>query len=271
MKEANQKNQASPLNELILAEVLNGVLYLRLNRPEKYNAFNREMALTLQELLQSAIQQETVRCVVLTGNGKAFCSGQDLSEVVDPNGPGMEVILREHYNPIIRMIRSMPKPVLAVVNGVAAGAGANIAMACDIVLAAQSASFLQAFSKIGLIPDSGGTWLLPRIVGWHRALALAITGDKLTAAEAKELGIVYQMHADEDLLSQATIFAEKLAQMPTRAIGLIKQAFEESMQNDLFNQLQVEDDLQQEAAATADFREGLQSFLEKRTPKFTGK
>jgi 2-(1,2-epoxy-1,2-dihydrophenyl)acetyl-CoA isomerase len=179
----------------VLFEIKDSVAIITLNRPEKYNAFNREMALQLQEKLDACKTNE-VRCVYLTGSGKAFSSGQDLEEVVDPNGPKVTTILQEHYNPIIRQIRKLEKPVVAAINGVAAGAGANIAIACDIVLASQSASFIQAFSKIGLIPDSGGTYFLPRAIGWQRASALMMLGDKISAEEAMQMGMVYKVFAD---------------------------------------------------------------------------
>ncbi|RYZ18674.1 MAG: 2-(1,2-epoxy-1,2-dihydrophenyl)acetyl-CoA isomerase, partial [Chitinophagaceae bacterium] len=173
----------------ILFEIKDAVAFITLNRPDKYNAFNREMALLLQDKLDECKAAE-VRCVMITGLGKAFCSGQDLEEVVDPNGPKIDAIVGEHYNPIITRIRQLQKPVIAAVNGVAAGAGANIALACDIVIAAKSSSFIQAFSKIGLIPDSGGTFFLPRLVGWQRASALMMLGDKVSAEEAERFGMI---------------------------------------------------------------------------------
>src|SRR6478672_7302222 len=173
-------------------EIKNNIGFITLNRPDKYNAFNREMALLMQEKLDEC-QNPEVRCVLITGAGKAFSSGQDLEEVVDPNGPRITAILAEHYNPIIRQIRKLEKPVIAAVNGVAAGAGANIALCCDIVVASQSASFLQAFSKIGLIPDSGGTYILPRLIGWQKASALMMLGDKLPAADAERMGMIYKV------------------------------------------------------------------------------
>src|ERR1700761_9162357 len=173
----------------ILHQQTGGVLKLTLNRPDKFNSFNRAMALELQQQLDRAANDETIRCVLLTGEGKAFCAGQDLSEAIDPQGPGIKNIVTEHYNPIILKIRNLEKPVVCAVNGVAAGAGANIALACDVVVASQSASFIQAFSKIGLIPDSGGTFFLPRIVGFQKALALTLLGDKVTCAEAVQMGM----------------------------------------------------------------------------------
>jgi len=249
----------------------NGIASITLNRPEKLNSFNREMALELQKVLASCARDNDVRVVVLRASGKGFCAGQDLAEVLDPHGPGMKRILAEHYNPIVLAIREMPKPVVAAVHGVAAGAGANIALCCDIVLAAESASFIQAFSKIGLIPDSGGTYFLPRLVGWQRALALTITGDKVSAEEAFQMGMIYRCYPDEVFEQEVTRLAEKLSCMPTKAIDHIKQAFSNTWQHSLEEQLTLEDALQQASASTHDFNEGVRAFMEKRNPKFTGK
>lgn len=186
----------------ILFHIENGIAYITLNRPDKLNAFNREMALLLQARLDEAASLHEVRCVYLTGAGKGFCAGQDLAEVADPEGPGMQKILSEHYNPIITRICHMPKPVVAAVNGIAAGAGANMALACDVVVAARSASFIQAFSKIGLIPDSGGTYLLPRLVGWQKASALMMLGEKLPADEAEKIGMLYKVIDDADFAAE---------------------------------------------------------------------
>lgn len=253
----------------ILVEIKDQVATLTLNRPEKFNAFNREMALLLQQELDACRQNE-IRAVVITGNGKAFCAGQDLGEVVDPQGPGMARILKEHYNPIVTRIRELGKPVIAAVNGVAAGAGANLALCADITIAGESANFIQAFSKIGLVPDTGGSFFLPRLIGMQRAAALMMTGDKLSAAEAASMGMIWKTVSDQELLAQAMGLAKQLATMPTTALGLIKQQLNASFTNTIEEQLQLEDRLQQQAAATADFREGVQAFLEKRTARFTG-
>lgn len=253
----------------ILVEIKDQVATLTLNRPEKFNAFNREMALLLQQELDACRQNE-IRAVVMTGNGKAFCAGQDLGEVVDPQGPGMARILKEHYNPIVTRIRELGKPVIAAVNGVAAGAGANLALCADITIACESANFIQAFSKIGLVPDTGGSFFLPRLIGMQRAAALMMTGDKLSAAEAASMGMIWKTVPDQELLAQAMGLAKQLATMPTTALGLIKQQLNASFTNTIEEQLQLEDRLQQQAAATADFREGVQAFLEKRTARFTG-
>lgn len=241
-----------------------------MNRPEKLNSFNREMALLLQNRLDECASLHEVRAVYLTGAGRAFSAGQDLSEIVDPEGPGMEKVLIEYYNPIVTRIRNLPKPVVAAVGGVAAGAGANIALCCDIVLASKSASFIQAFSKIGLIPDSGGTWFLPRLVGWQKAAGIAMLGDKVSATEAEKMGMIYKVYEDEEFAGASRALAAVLAQMPTRALAFTKHAFNYSAGNSLEEQLILEDDLQQKAALTKDHAEGVKAFLEKRAPLYKG-
>jgi len=254
----------------ILTEEKNNVLVVTLNRPEKLNCFNREMALQLISVLDKAENNNNVRAIIITGMGKAFCAGQDLSEAIDPNGPGIKKIVGEHYNPIILKIRSIEKPIIAVINGVAAGAGANIALACDIIYASKSASFIQAFSKIGLIPDSGGTYTLPRLVGFNLASALMISGDKLSADDAKNFGIVYKVFDDENLMELSIASAIKIAAMPTKAIGLTKRLLNKTYTNSLEQQLVLEKNLQIEAANTLDYKEGVNAFLEKRNPDFKG-
>ena len=211
-----------------------------------------------------------MRCVVITGAGKAFSSGQDLDEVVDPNGPKITHILKDHYNPIIRLIRRLEKPVLAAVNGVAAGAGANIAFSCDIAVATRSASFIQAFSKIGLIPDSGGTYFLPRLIGWQRASALMMLGDRIAAEEAERMGMVYKVFPDESFADESRKLAGVLAELPTAGLALTKQALNHSLINKYEDQLHDEELLQERAGRTSDYREGVQAFLEKRKPIFKG-
>lgn len=211
-----------------------------------------------------------VRAVYITGAGKGFCAGQDLAEVVDPEGLGMNRILSEHYNPLVMRIRQLEKPVVAAVNGVAAGAGANIALCCDIVVASSSASFIQAFSKIGLIPDSGGTYFLPRLIGWQKASAVMMLGDKISATEAERMGMIYKVMDDASFAEESKKLVKQLAAMPTRGLAFTKQALEASFTNTLDKQLLAEDTLQQKAASTADFKEGTKAFLEKRMPVFKG-
>jgi 2-(1,2-epoxy-1,2-dihydrophenyl)acetyl-CoA isomerase len=229
------------------------------------------MALALQKALDDCEQNDDVRAIVITGEGKAFCAGQDLAEATDPNGPELKMIVRDHYNPIIERIRNIEKPIIAAVNGVAAGAGANIALACDITIAKKSASFIQAFSKIGLIPDSGGTFFLPRIIGAQKALALMMTGDKVTAEDADKMNMIYKAVDDELFENEVLIFSQNLAKMPTKGLGLTKKAVNQSFSNTLTEQLNVEEILQTEAGKTYDFNEGVTAFIEKRKPVFTGK
>jgi 2-(1,2-epoxy-1,2-dihydrophenyl)acetyl-CoA isomerase len=254
----------------ILLEIKNGVAFLTLNRPEKFNAFNREMALLLQEKLDEAATNEEVRAIYLTGNGKAFCAGQDLGEVTGDNPATFDKILLEHYNPIIRRIRNIGKPIVCAVNGVAAGAGANIAICCDIVVAHENASFVQAFSKIGLIPDCGGTYFLPRLIGFQKAAAIMMLGDKVGAAEAESMGMIYKYFSADSFVAESVKIAETLAQLPTKAFSFTKQALNESMSNSLEAQLQLEDKLQYQSAHTEDYREGVAAFLEKRPATFKG-
>jgi|SRR5690606_6327196 2-(1,2-epoxy-1,2-dihydrophenyl)acetyl-CoA isomerase len=256
---------------LILFSRENQTAVLTLNRPDKFNSFNRDMALELQGYLDECAAEEEIRAVVLTGSGKAFCAGQDLAEATDPQGPPLEQIVSDHYNPIILKIRNLEKPVIAAVNGVAAGAGANIALACDIVLAKESASFIQAFSKIGLIPDSAGTYFLPRLVGMQRATALMMTGDKLSATEAFQMGMIYRVYPDESFEKETMTLASQLASMPTRGLALTKKLLNETYQHTLEQQLAREKDLQVQAGNTYDFKEGVAAFLEKRAPVFKGK
>lgn len=246
------------------------VAVITLNRADKFNSFNREMAFELHQALDKAEADSNVRAILLTGNGKAFCAGQDLAEAIDPNGPGILKIVEEHYNPIIFRIRKIEKPIIAFVNGVAAGAGANIALACDIVTAANSASFIQAFSKIGLIPDSAGTFFLPRLIGFQRASALMMTGDKVSATDALAIGMIYKAFADETAYNDALALAKNLSEMPTKGIGLTKKLLNESMFNNLEKQLEAEGREQTVAASSYDYNEGVKAFLEKRKPEFKG-
>lgn len=254
----------------ILFEINSNIAFITLNRPDKFNSFNREMALLLQAKLDEAANLPEIRCVYLTGSGKAFCAGQDIGELVGENKIEIKQILAEHYNPIVRRIRNIPKPVVCAVNGVAAGAGANIALCCDVVLASEGASFIQAFSKIGLIPDSGGTFTLPRLIGWQKASALMMTGDKVSAADAEKMGMIYKIFSAETFEVETKKIAASLANMPTKGLAYTKHALNQSFDNGWEGQLLLEDEYQQKAAVTADYNEGITAFLEKRNPLFKG-
>ena len=254
----------------ILFEIKNSVAIITLNRPEKMNSFNRQMALLLQKILDDCGADKNIRAIYLTAHGKAFCAGQDLAELTGENAPGFEVILAEHYNPIVIKIRTIEKPVVCAVNGVAAGAGANIALCCDVVVATSSATFIQAFSKIGLIPDSGGTFILPRLIGFQKASALMMLGDKISAAEAERIGMIYKVFPDENFVNDSLKIAVNLSQMPTKGLAYTKLALNASFNNSLAAQLKTEDELQYKAAHTIDYKEGVTAFIEKRIPVFKG-
>ena len=260
-----------PENDYLIHTHEAGVTTLRLNRPDVFNSVHKPLALALQEQLRKCQADEAVRAVVLTGTGRAFCAGQDLAEITSPDSPDVAEIVAKHYNPIVQLIRDLEKPVIAAVNGVAAGAGANIALACDIVVAKESASFIQAFSKIGLIPDSGGTYFLPRLVGQQRASALMMTGDKVSAAEAVQMGMIYKIFADDVFDLEVMNLARKMAAMPTKGLAYTKQLLNQTFNNDVAGQLRAEGDLQLQAGQTADYREGVAAFMEKRKPTFSGK
>ncbi len=247
------------------------VVILSLNRPEVFHSFNREMSHALLEALSTAEEDNNIRAIIITGSGKAFSAGQDLTEATAVDGPTIENILNEHYNPLVRSIRSMNKPIIAAVNGIAAGAGANLALCCDIILASNQSSFIQAFSKIGLIPDTGGTFFLPRMIGFHRAMAYMMTAEKMNAQEAKDCGLVFKIFDDQNFLEECIGFATNLANMPTRALALTKKALNISFSNTMDQQLGVELLLQIEASQTHDFKEGIEAFLQKRKPNFIGK
>jgi 2-(1,2-epoxy-1,2-dihydrophenyl)acetyl-CoA isomerase len=253
----------------ILVESRAGYRVITLNRPERLNALTLEMAEALIEALEAAEKDRTCRALLLTGAGRGFCAGQDLTEIAEASAAEIGDLL-DAYNPLILKLRALPIPVICAVNGVAAGAGANLALACDIVLAAQSATFLQAFAKIGLIPDCGGTWLLPRLIGDPRARALSMLAEPVSAETAAAWGMIWRAVADEQLMREAEALAARLAAGPTAALGLVKQALDESAVNDLEDQLDLEAELQEEAAENPDFAEGLRAFLEKRPPTFTG-
>ena len=252
-------------------DVKNNTAFITLNRPEVFNSFNKEMAMEVQQALDTCQSDPDIRCVVISGEGKAFCAGQDLKEVTDPKGPPLTNIVRDHYNPIIEKIRNLDKPVIAAVNGVAAGAGANIALSCDVVIAVESAAFIQAFSKIGLIPDSGGTFFLPRLIGFQRASALMMLGDKISAQEAENMGMIYKSFVATDFDNAIGEISGKLAGMPTVGLAYTKKALNKSMNNNLTAQLMLEEELQTKAGRTHDYNEGVDAFLNKRKPVFKGK
>ena len=256
---------------VLITEIDNGVLYITLNRPDKYNSGTQEMAFAFHKALDKARDNDDVRAVYITGAGKAFCAGQDLGEIVDPNGPELPSIVKDHYNPTVERIRKLNKPVVAAVNGVAAGAGANIALACDVVVASEGASFIQAFSKIGLIPDSGGTYTLPRLIGLQRASALMMLGDKVSAADALQMGMLYKVFPIDTFVEESKKIVHKLAKMPTKALGMTKILLNESIKNSLKQQLELEGRYQELASHSEDYKEGVDAFLEKRKPTFKGK
>ena len=257
----------------LLRETRDGVATLTLNRPAVLNAFNRGLSAELVAALHQIRGDDSVRAIVLTGSGRAFCAGQDLAEAI-PKGdenPDLGAIVKAVYTPVIRGIRTLEKPVVCAVNGIAAGAGAMLALLCDIVIAAPEASFVFSFTKIGVIPDTGGTFLLPRIVGLQRAAALTMLHEKLSAEQAREWGLIYKVAAPGKLAGEAGEIATRLAQMPTRALGLTKRGFNESLGIDLEAAMAFEENLQREAGLSGDYKEGIKAFLEKRSPKYTGR
>lgn len=247
-----------------------GIATITLNRPSVFNSFNQEMIKTLQHHLDVAAQDVSVRAVVLTATGKAFCAGQDLGEVLEEKEIDFNKIVTENYNPLVLKIRNMDKPVVAAVNGVAAGAGANLALACDIVVAKESANFIQAFSKIGLIPDCGGTYFLPRLIGLQKATALMMLADKVSATQAKEIGMIYDYFADDAFESEVAKLANKLVSLPTKGLAYTKKLLNQTFQNSMEDQLKQEGFFQDKAGNTVDYKEGVDAFLEKRNPIFKG-
>lgn len=244
------------------------VATITLNRPECYNSLNTEMCKALQQALRSAQKNARVRAVVITGKGKAFCAGQDLQEMTQPDAPAIREVLEDNHNPVVLQIRQMGKPVVAAVNGVAAGAGAVIALACDLCIAAESASFMMPFSKIGLTPGSGGTFFLPRLVGLQKAMSIMLLGEKVSAAEAERIGMIAQWTPDETLYESAHTMAQQLAMLPALSLQLTKQALQASCDNDLETQIKLENDLKCLAGESADYKEGLDAFIQKRKPQF---
>jgi 2-(1,2-epoxy-1,2-dihydrophenyl)acetyl-CoA isomerase len=250
-----------------------GVLRVTLNRPDKLNALNPEMHKLLRQAFERARDDAALRAVLLTGAGRGFCAGQDLGErnAAADSPIDLSVSLGSHYNPLVRRMRELPKPVVCAVNGVAAGSGANIALACDIVLAARSASFIQSFANLGLVPDTGGTWILPRLVGRARAMGLALLGEKLAAEEAERWGLIWKAIDDDRLPAEAGALAKALAEGPTRGYGLVKKALNAAAGNSLDAQLELERDLQREAGFSEDYREAVAAFIQKRKPAYKGK
>ena len=260
----------------MMSEILftneNGVAKIVLNRPDAFNSVNDAMGKQWLAALDTCKEDDSIRVVVITGTGRAFCAGQDLKEVTDPSlNPGFKVLLEERYSPIVKKITELEKPVIAAVNGVAAGAGANLALSCDIILASSKASFIQAFSAIGLVPDSAGTYNLPRLVGRARAMAYSMLGDKISAEEAERVGMIYKMIEADQLEAEVDKLSARMANMATHGLALTKRAINASMKNTFDEQLDLETELQIEAANTADYREGVAAFVEKRKPVFTGK
>ncbi len=259
------------MNQTVLLNISDHIGRINLNRPEAYNSVNAALASELLDALDECQINDDVRCIVLTGSGKAFCTGQDLKEVTGDNPPKFKDLLEQRYTPISLKLRQIEKPIFAAVNGVAAGAGANFALNCDIVVAHENASFIQAFSAIGLIPDSGGTFILPRLIGTAKATAISMLGDKISAKEAEEMGMIYKYFSAETFEEEVQKLATKLVNMPTKGLGLTKRAFNQSVRNSFEEQLSLEKKLQLEAASTEDYREGVTAFIEKRKPVFKGK
>ena len=259
--------------ESIQFTIANGIAVLTLNRPDRLNSFTKAMHGEVRDALDKLQADKTVRVLVLTGAGRGFCAGQDLNDrAVEPGAPGVDLgeSVEKYYAPLVTTLRTLPMPVICAVNGVAAGAGANLALACDIVLAAKSTSFIEAFCKLGLIPDTGGTWVLPRLVGPARAMGLALLGDKLPAEKAEQWGLIWRCVPDEALMDEAMAMAEHFAKAPTKGLAFTKKAMLASWTNTLQEQLQLEAGMMRELGYSHDYREGVAAFIEKRQPHFKG-
>ena len=253
--------------------VSDGLAVLTLNRPERLNSFNTEMHGEVKQVFKAIKKDSSIRCLLITGNGRGFCAGQDLSDravSVGDQAPDLSASIENNYNPMIRNITGLAMPVICAVNGVAAGAGANIALACDLVLAAKSASFIQSFNKLGLVPDSGGTWILPKLVGHAMAMRLCLLGEKVPAQEAFAMGMICQVCDDDTWSDEALELGRQLAIAPTQGLALIKRALQASQSNTLDQQLDLERDLQGIAGRSDDYREGVAAFMEKRAPNYKG-
>jgi 2-(1,2-epoxy-1,2-dihydrophenyl)acetyl-CoA isomerase len=261
------------MGEFVLLDRSSSSASIRLNRPDVLNSFNRAMAAELKDALVTLRDDRSVRSILLTGEGRAFCAGQDLSEVLPVPGetPQLGAIVESSYNPIVSLLRAIEKPIVCAVNGVAAGAGANLAFACDIVYASEKASFIQSFSKVGLVPDTGGTYFLPRLVGPLKAAQLMMLGERVTADEAFGLGLVAKVCTADELLREAIALADRLAGLPTYGLGLTKRALNASLDNSLDQQLKLEANLQQAAGESHDYAEGVDAFVNKREPVYLGK
>ncbi len=254
----------------ILFKTVNQIAEIKLNRPDVLNSFNFQMADEVLHALEKCNNDQNIRAIILSGNGRAFCAGQDLEEATQNNGPAINEIIDHTYNPLVKKIKSIKKPLVCFVNGVAAGAGANLAICCDITFAAKSAKFIQSFINIGLVPDTGGTYYLPRIIGRQKTLGLMFSGEKISSEDAEKIGMIYKSVEDENGYEVAFNFAKKLSLMPTKSIGMIKTLINKSTDNNLADQLDLEKELQTIAASSKDYKEGVNAFLEKRKPNYIG-